>query len=101
VLGATGLFALILVSRPISPERRLLIASMTLLLLVALGTDGGRSFFELQLPSAAMTLAAVGVVAITGSIMYAALRGIGWAQHMPDLLSSEWWRRLRSSQPEE
>lgn len=95
VLGATGLFALILVSRPITPTRRILIASMTFLLLVALGTGGGRSFFELQLPGATLTMAALGVVAVAGSIMFAALRGIGWVQHMPDLLTTDWWKRLR------
>jgi cation-transporting ATPase E len=93
VLGATGLFALGLVSRPFSPGRRLLIGAMTLLLFLALATEGGRSFFELNLPGPAMTLAAVGVVAITGSVMFASLRAVGWVQHMPDLLNAEWWRR--------
>jgi cation-transporting ATPase E len=106
VLGATGLFALLLVSRPISPGRRLLVTAMAAVFLLVLATPGGRSFFELEMPGLTMTMALVGVIAITGGIMYAALRTVGWVQHMPDLLSAEWWREVewpwrRSASPPE
>jgi len=97
VLGATGLFALILVSRPLAAASRLLVGSMAGLFLLVLATDSGRTLFELQLPGITMTMAVIGVVAITGSIMYVALHTIGWVQHMPDLLYRDWWRELGRS----
>jgi cation-transporting ATPase E len=101
VLGACGLLALMLVSRPFSAAGRLLVTAMALTLTMVLATETGRSFFELQLPGPALTLAMIGVVAIIASIIYGALKASGWVQHVPDLLHKDWWDRLRRpSRPE-
>ena len=50
--------------------------------------EGWREFFELSLPDVVLLLAGVGIVAITGSVLYGALRGIGWIRMMPDLIAA-------------
>ncbi len=98
VLAAVGLFALVTVSRPLTTARKWLVSGMTGLFLLVLATPGGREFFELDLPRPAIVLSAIGIVAITGTVMYAALRAVGWAQHVPELLAEPGrWDWLRKS----
>jgi cation-transporting ATPase E len=86
VLAAIGMFALAIVSRPLVPWKKALIGSMIGLLMLVLATPFARDFFALDLPRAAVLLAAVGIVAITGTIMVFALRALGWARLVPELL---------------
>jgi len=86
VLVAVGLFALIMNSRPISPGRRLLIAAMGAIFLLILLLPSWRRFYELELPSLVMILAAVGIVGLTGAVLYGSLRSLGWLKMVPDLL---------------
>jgi cation-transporting ATPase E len=100
ILAAIGLFALGIVSRPLVPWKKGLIATMAALLLVAMSRPSLREFFALDLPRTVVLLAAVGIVAVTGTVMVFALRAVGWAKVVPDLLREnppterEAWRRL-------
>jgi cation-transporting P-type ATPase E len=101
VLAAVGMFALGIVSRPLTPPRRWLIGSMAALLVLAMLTPVGQGFFELNLPRAAVLFAGLGIVALTGTLMYGSLVAVGWLRQVPDLLRPEvvqpWWRRTRQS----
>jgi cation-transporting ATPase E len=88
VLVSIGFFALQINSRPMTPQRRLLIGSMAAIFLIVLFSPGWREFFELSLPGPVLLLAGVGIVAITGSVLYGALRAIGWIKMMPDLIAA-------------
>ncbi len=100
VLTAIGLFALGMVSRPLLPWKKWLIAAMAGLLLLFMVSPVSHDFFELNLPRPVVLLAALGIVAITGAAMIGALRGLGWAKQVPDLLrehppaESRLWRRF-------
>lgn len=86
ILAAIGMFALGIVSRPLVPWKKALIATMSGLLVLAMATPLTREFFALDLPRAVVLLAAVGIVAITGAIMVFALRALGWAKVVPAIL---------------
>ena len=86
VLVAMGLFALQINSRPMTPQRTFLVGAMAGLFLMVLVSGGGRSFFELNVPRAAVLLAGVGILAITGAILYGSLRALGWIQQIPQIL---------------
>ena len=86
VLVAVGMFALIINSRPLTTGKRALIGVMAGIFGFILLSPAARGFFELELPRLVVLLAGVGVVAITGAILYGALRSVGWIQQMPDLL---------------
>jgi hypothetical protein len=88
VLVSIGLFALIINARPLTPWRRLLIGSMAGVFLIVLASPGWRGFFELSLPRLVVLLAGVGIVGLTGGILYGSLRAVGWVQQMPELLRS-------------
>ncbi len=100
VLTAIGLFALGMVSRPLLPWKKWLIAAMAGLLILFMVSPVSHDFFELNLPRPVVLLAALGIVAITGAVMVGALRGVGWAKQVPDLLrehppaESRMWRSL-------
>ena len=100
VLGAIGMFALAIVSRPLVMWKKGLISTMTALLAVAMLSPAAREFFALELPRAVVLLAAMGIVAITGTVMILALRAVGWAKVVPELLKEVpsmepgAWRRL-------
>ncbi|HLF41971.1 MAG TPA: HAD-IC family P-type ATPase [Acidimicrobiia bacterium] len=100
ILAAIGLFALGIVGRPLVPWKKGLIATMAALLVVAMSSPSLREFFALDLPRTVVLLAAVGIVAVTGTVMVFALRAVGWAKVVPDLLREnppterEAWRRL-------
>ncbi|MBT8207288.1 MAG: HAD-IC family P-type ATPase [Acidimicrobiia bacterium] len=106
VLAAIGLFALVIVSRPLTTLRRLLVGGMAALLALTFLSDSTRTFFALELPRIAVLFAGVGIVAITGSAMYATLRLVGWRRQGPILPASSdlplperlqlWWAELRA-----
>ena len=93
VLVSVGLFALLINSRPLTPGRRVLIGSMAAVFLLILASPTWREFFELEVPRLVVLLAAVGIVGITGGVLYAALRGVGWLQQVPTLLRTPFDRR--------
>ncbi len=86
ILAAIGLFALGIVSRPLVPWKKGLIGSMSSLLVLSMALPALRDFFALDLPRAVVLLSAVGIVAITGLAMVFALRFVGWARVVPELL---------------
>jgi cation-transporting ATPase E len=86
VLVAIGMFALIMNSRPLTPGKRVLIGSMGALFGLILITRGMREFFELETPRLLVLLAGIGIIGITGALLYASLRSVGWLQQMPALL---------------
>ena len=86
VLVSIGLFALIINARPLTPWRRLLIGGMAGIFLIVLASPGWREFFELDLPRLVVLLAGVGIVGLTGGILYGSLRAVGWLQQVPELL---------------
>ncbi len=86
VLVSIGFFALIMVSRPFTPLRRVLIGVMAGSFVIVLASPGWREFFDLTIPPLVVLLAGVGIVGITGAILYSSLRALGWVQQVPDLL---------------
>lgn len=86
VLTAVGLYALVIVSRPFVPWKTALVWAMTMLTFLGLAVPASRDFFELDLPRLVVMLAAVGIVAVTGAVMVIALRSVGWARAVPELL---------------
>ncbi|HEU4319751.1 MAG TPA: HAD-IC family P-type ATPase [Acidimicrobiia bacterium] len=86
ILAAVGLMALGIVSRPLVPWKKGLIAAMSGLLVLAMVVPAFRTFFALDLPRPVVLLSAVGIVAFTGLVMVFALRAVGWARLVPELL---------------
>lgn len=86
VLTAIGLFALGMVSRPLLPWKKWLIAAMAGLLILSMVSPVSHDFFELNLPRAVVLLASLGIVAITGAVMVGTLHSVGWIRQVPDLL---------------
>jgi len=86
VLLSMGLFALIINARPLTPWRRVLIGAMAGIFLFVLTGSWLREFFELELPPLVVLLAGVGIVGLTGGILYGSLRAVGWVQQVPELL---------------
>jgi cation-transporting ATPase E len=89
ILAAIGLFALGIVSRPLVPWKKALIASMAGLLLVSMVNQWLQEFFALDPPRAVVLLSAVGIVAITGTVMVFALQAVGWAKIVPQLIKEQ------------
>jgi hypothetical protein len=77
------------------------------MLVVAMASPTLRDFFALELPRTVVLLAAVGIVAITGTVMIFALRAVGWAKVVPELLREHpptepgAWRRLTNRMVED
>jgi cation-transporting ATPase E len=86
ILAAIGLFALGIISRPLVPWKKGLIATMAGLLVLVMITPFLRDFFALDLPRAVVLLSAVGIAALTGTVMVISLRAVGWAKIVPELL---------------
>jgi len=86
ILAAVGLFALGIVSRPLVPWKKGLIAVMSGLLVLSMAVPAFRDFFALDIPRPVVLLSAVGIVALTGLVMVFALRAVGWARLVPELL---------------
>jgi cation-transporting ATPase E len=102
VLAAIGIFALAMVSQPLLPWKKILIGSMVGFLVLLLISNTSQEFFELNLPRPVVLLAAIGVVAITGTLMIMTLRSVGWIRQVPAYLRenppnvSATWTDLRS-----
>lgn len=86
VLSALGLFALGIVMRPLIAWKRWLIAGMAALLVVLMLAPPAQEFFELALPRPVVFMAAIGIVAVTGTAMVGTLRAVGWIRHVPEIL---------------
>jgi cation-transporting ATPase E len=86
VLVSVGLFALVINSRPLTVGRRVLVGAMAATFGAVLLFPSGRTFFELELPRLVVILAGVGIIGITGSVLYGALRSVGWIKQVPTLL---------------
>ena len=82
-LVGCGVAVLILVARPLSPVRKLVITCMVLGSVLVFTVPGLRDFYALDLPRPAIVLSAVGIVSLTGAIMYGALRLSGWWREIP------------------
>jgi cation-transporting ATPase E len=102
VLAAIGIFALAMVSQPLLPWKKILIGSMIAFLVLLLISGTSQDFFELNLPRAVVLVAAIGVVAITGTVMMSTLRAVGWVRQVPVYLRehpptvSATWTDLRN-----
>jgi len=83
VLSGMGFFALLIVSRPLTPMRRVLIGSMIFSLLLIVAIPFGREFYAIELPGLVMLLAAGGIVGVSGGVIYFSLRTMGWLQQVP------------------
>ncbi|HEX2849206.1 MAG TPA: cation-translocating P-type ATPase [Acidimicrobiales bacterium] len=83
-LFAVALWVLVLLARPLTDLRELLIWAMAIAFLVALAVPGLRAFFGLDLPRLEVLLAAVGVLAVADAALE-----VGWraANRL-----SRWWR---------
>jgi cation-transporting ATPase E len=86
ILAAIGLFALGIVSRPLVPWKKGLISAMAGLLVLSMSLPFLRGFFALDLPRPVVLLSGVGIVGLTGLVMVIALRAVGWARIVPELL---------------
>jgi magnesium-transporting ATPase (P-type) len=82
-LVAVGLGVLLTAVRPLTPLRKLIVAFMALGSVMVFTVPGLRDFYELSLPRPVVALAACGIIAITGAVMYAALRASGWRRELP------------------
>ncbi|MDH5616551.1 MAG: hypothetical protein OEY62_08435, partial [Acidimicrobiia bacterium] len=85
VLSGMGFFALLIVSRPFSPMRRVLIGGMVFSLLLIIVIPFGREFYAIELPGLVLLLAAGGIVGASGGVMYFSLRTMGWLQQVPQV----------------
>jgi magnesium-transporting ATPase (P-type) len=98
VLLSVGLFVLAIGMRPLTNSRGTLLWGMAALFGVTVLTDTGRTFFDLQMPRAILSFSAIGVVAVTGALMYFALRASGWIRHVPEVVK-ETQERVRIADP--
>ncbi len=100
VLAAVGLLVLAVAIRPLQTWHKWLIGAMAAILLVVLASPGWRTFFELDLPSAVLVFAAIGVVGLAAAVLAFGLQVSGWIENLPDWLSrtpleaSEQWTWL-------
>ena len=83
VLAGVGLLVLIRLARPLTPLRRLLIAGIVACLALVLAVPPLARFFALEMPPSIVTLAAVGLVAISGVTMAAAAGAVSWWMSRP------------------
>jgi cation-transporting P-type ATPase E len=81
VLAGVGLLVLIRLARPLTPLRRLLVGGIVAAFFLILVVEPLSRFFALEMPPSIVTLAAVGLVSISGVLMAAT----GWA--------TAWWMR--------
>ena len=86
VLASIGLFVLAVVMRPLTNRRLVLLWAMTALFVLVLFDGSLKSFFDLDLPRAVVVLAGIGIVGITGTLMFMALRVSGWLKNAPEVV---------------
>ena len=85
VLSGMGFFALLIVSRPLTPMRRVLIGGMIASLLLIIVIPFGREFYAIELPGVVILLAAGGIVGVSGGVIYFSLRTMGWLKQVPQV----------------
>ncbi len=85
VLSGMGFFALLIVSRPLTAIRRILIGGMVFFLALIIVVPAGREFFAIRLPDLVLLLAAGGIVGVSGGVIYFSLRTMGWLQQVPQV----------------
>ncbi|MDH3499157.1 MAG: hypothetical protein OEM97_03465, partial [Acidimicrobiia bacterium] len=71
---------------PLTKPRIAVLWVMGALFAFALLDGSTRTFFDLDLPRAVVVLAGIGLVGITGALMFLALRVSGWMRHVPDVV---------------
>jgi cation-transporting ATPase E len=81
VLFSVAMWVLVLLARPLNEWKVALLGSMVVGFLLALGTEVGREFFELEIPPLLETMAVIGVAAVAIGLME-----LGWRL-------GEWWAR--------
>jgi cation-transporting ATPase E len=74
VLFGVGLWVLVLVARPLTPPKRVLISGLILAFLAGVIAPGFRRVFALELPRPVVLMAVIGVVAVAGALMELGLR---------------------------
>ncbi len=79
VLGAVGIVVLAMASLPLNRLRRNVLWGVGICFSLAFLVPASRDFFALDIPRPLLVLAAIGVVAITGSLLLLGLRVSGWA----------------------
>ncbi len=102
VLVSIGLFALVINSRPLTTPRKWLVGSMAGIFGLVMVIPSWRSFFELDLPRIVVLLAGVGIVGLTGVVLYGSWRASGWLKQMPEMLATpqarqSTWDSMRGS----
>ena len=81
VLFGVAMWVLVLLARPLNEWKALLLGSMVVGFLLALGTEAGREFFELELPPLLETMAVIGVAAVAIGLMELGWRLGDWWAH--------------------
>jgi cation-transporting ATPase E len=69
VLFGVGLWVLVLVARPLTDAKRVLISGLLLAFLAGVVAPGFRRVFALDLPRPVVLMAVVGVVGVAGALM--------------------------------
>ena len=98
VLLSVGLFVLAIGMRPLTTARGALLWAMAGLFGITVLTASGRTFFDLRLPRVVLSFSAIGIVAVTGALMYFALRASGWIRHVPEVVKTT-QERVRIADP--
>ena len=80
VLFLVASWVLMILARPLNPQRVGLLAALFAAFIIALSVPGIRQFFELDLPPLVVIMAAVGVAAVAIGLMEALWQTFGWAQ---------------------
>ncbi len=80
VLGSIGVFALVLVCRPPTRLRRLVVGGVVVTFGLAFVVPMASTFFALSFPRPVVILAAIGIVSLTGAALTVTLRAAGWIQ---------------------
>ncbi len=83
ILATVGFYAMTLVSRPLNTWKRVLIGSLITVLVLVFLLPPFQEFFALALPRQVLVLAATGIAAVTGTLMWLVLRAIGWTRVVP------------------
>ncbi len=86
VLASVGLFVLAVVMRPLQPRNLALLWGMVVLFAIVLLNGSAKTFFNLDMPRAVVVFAGIGLVGLTGGLMYLALWVSGWLRGMPEVV---------------
>jgi len=93
--------ALTYVTRDPQWVKKVLIGGLSALFVLAFAVPYSREFFALILPSPLVFFAAIGIVGVTGALIYLVLRALGWVKAFPALRETpvppevRGWNRLK------